>query len=146
MATPRKPSLYDLLQVRPDATTQDVRSAYRRLARRHHPDRSDSTDSEMMSELNSAYETLSDPDSRAHYDRNLFSSGRPRRRVRTLREAARARRRAWAAVLVTVSVLLAIAGWTLLRDAPKPKPPRPPGHADAKADPVPPPGGPAPAR
>lgn len=42
------------------AKLSEIKSAYRRLARHHHPDRHDSTDDEMMKQLNRAYQLLLD--------------------------------------------------------------------------------------
>jgi molecular chaperone DnaJ len=68
MATKR--SHYDVLGVTPTASTKDVQSAYRRLARLHHPDVSGSDSSSIeMAELNNAWSVLSDPVSRFNYDR-----------------------------------------------------------------------------
>jgi molecular chaperone DnaJ len=63
-------SHYDTLQVRRDASAAEVRDAYRRLARRHHPDRGGRDDAAMAS-INEAYRVLSDPARRALYDASL---------------------------------------------------------------------------
>jgi molecular chaperone DnaJ len=61
---------YQLLQVPQDASADDVKRAYRRLAREYHPDRNpDPGARERMAEINHAYEVLSDPERRARYDR-----------------------------------------------------------------------------
>jgi len=61
--------LYEILGVRRDATDDDIRKAYRRLAREHHPDVSgDPAAEERFKEVAGAYEILSDPDKRARYD------------------------------------------------------------------------------
>ena len=54
-----------------DASEQDLKSAFRRLAKDHHPDRNPGdTDAEQkFKELNEAYEVLKDPQKRAAYDR-----------------------------------------------------------------------------
>lgn len=60
---------YDVLQVQSTADPDVVQAAYRRLARRYHPDNNDSPEAtELMRQLNSAYETLSDPEKRTEYD------------------------------------------------------------------------------
>lgn len=60
---------YATLGLTPDADAAAVRAAYRRLARRHHPDLNRASDaSAQMSELNEAYEALSDPARRRVYD------------------------------------------------------------------------------
>lgn len=59
----------------PDASGEAIREAYRRLARRHHPDRAGQTDHRpgAMSEINEAYRVLHDPARRAVYDAGLRS-------------------------------------------------------------------------
>ena len=62
--------LYEILQLHPSAHPDVIQAAYRRLAFLYHPDRNPSPEAaEMMKRLNLAYETLSDPDRRAAYDR-----------------------------------------------------------------------------
>ncbi len=58
---------YETLGLRPDATPAEIRDAYRRLARRHHPDRG-AADAEAMPLINEAYRVLGDPARRAAYD------------------------------------------------------------------------------
>jgi curved DNA-binding protein CbpA len=58
---------YAILRVAPDADVDDIRDAYRRLARIHHPDVGGSGD--RMAELNEAWALLSDPRQRRAYDR-----------------------------------------------------------------------------
>ncbi|MFI5043476.1 MAG: molecular chaperone DnaJ [Acidimicrobiales bacterium] len=63
--------LYEVLEVSRDATQDDIKRAYRRLAREHHPDANpdDPHAEARFKELASAYEVLSDPDKRSKYDR-----------------------------------------------------------------------------
>lgn len=64
--------LYKILQVDPDADLEVVEAAYRRLARRYHPDLNHAAWAvERMKELNTAYETLRSPRRRALYDRQF---------------------------------------------------------------------------
>ena len=66
-------SLYEILQVDPRAEPEVLEAAYRRLARKYHPDVCRTSDSvERMKELNAAYEVLGDPAKRADYDRALL--------------------------------------------------------------------------
>ncbi len=62
---------YAILGVRKDATQEEIKRAYRRLAREWHPDRrpGDKAAEERFKEINQAYEVLSDPKKRAEYDR-----------------------------------------------------------------------------
>jgi molecular chaperone DnaJ len=65
-----KRDYYEVLEIGRGATPEEVKQAYRRLARRYHPDVSDLSDAEdRFKEINEAYEVLSDPDKRATYDR-----------------------------------------------------------------------------
>ncbi len=59
---------YLILQVQPNADPEVIQAAYRRLARKYHPDVEDN-DPAQMQKLNEAYEVLSSPDKRAAYDR-----------------------------------------------------------------------------
>ena len=62
---------YELLGVGRDATEDDLKKAFRKLARQYHPDANpDDAEAETrFKEIALAYETLSDPQKRAHYDR-----------------------------------------------------------------------------
>lgn len=65
-----KRDYYEVLGVGRDADENAIKSAYRRLARQHHPDVNKSDDAEeRFKEINEAYEVLSDADKRAAYDR-----------------------------------------------------------------------------
>ncbi|GAB4038486.1 MAG: DnaJ C-terminal domain-containing protein [Rubrivivax sp.] len=60
---------YDVLGVAPDAGVDEIKKAYRRLARKYHPDVSKEGDAAArMSEVNEAWAVLSDPERRAAYD------------------------------------------------------------------------------
>lgn len=80
-STKMKPrSLYDVLRVKRNATPSEIKSAYRSLAKRYHPDASDSNqnDDRDFIDIHNAYATLSDPTTRALYDLKL-STGLERR-------------------------------------------------------------------
>ena len=61
---------YETLGVARDATLDDVKRAYRKLARKYHPDVSSDKDAEAkFKEVGEAYAVLKDPEKRAAYDR-----------------------------------------------------------------------------
>lgn len=62
---------YEVLGVSRDATAEEIKKAYRRLAMKYHPDRNpgDETAKEKFEEVGAAYAALSDPQKRAAYDR-----------------------------------------------------------------------------
>ena len=66
-----KRDYYDVLGVSRDATDQDIKSAYRKHALKHHPDRNPGSHDaeEKFKEAAEAYAVLADPDKRAAYDR-----------------------------------------------------------------------------
>ncbi|MDD3857815.1 MAG: J domain-containing protein [Methanoculleus sp.] len=60
---------YDILGLSPDAAPDEIRAAYRRLAKQYHPDINHDPDAgERFIAIQQAYETLIDPDARARYD------------------------------------------------------------------------------
>ena len=60
---------YKVLDVARDATADQIKKAFRRLARTYHPDVSKESDATArMSEINEANAVLSDPEKRAAYD------------------------------------------------------------------------------
>lgn len=68
---------YKTLGVARDATAEDLKKAFRKLARKYHPDVSKEADAQLrMQEVNEAYAVLSDPEKRAAYDQ-LGSGHRP---------------------------------------------------------------------
>ena len=65
---------YEALGVPRDASAEDIRRAYRKLARTYHPDVNQDPDAEeRFKEISEAYDVLSDPEARARYDR--FGAG-----------------------------------------------------------------------
>lgn len=72
-------SHYDTLGVGRSASPEEIKSAYRKLAMKHHPDRGG--DQKQFQQITEAYETLSDPDKKAFYDHgggqrgNSFNDG-----------------------------------------------------------------------
>lgn len=63
---------YKILQVDPEAEDEVIQAAYRRLARKYHPDLAEAEDAERrMAAINAAWELLGTPGSRAAYDHSL---------------------------------------------------------------------------
>ena len=76
-------TLYDTLGVSKSASQDEIKKAYRKLARQYHPDKNpgDSAAEERFKEVQSAYDTLSDDEKRKQYDRFGATNGRPARVV-----------------------------------------------------------------
>lgn len=66
MYTPYKDDYYAILEIAPSASQEDIRKAYLRLSKIHHPDLGGST--EMMQRINNAYFVLHDPTEKESYD------------------------------------------------------------------------------
>jgi len=71
-------SLYDTLGVKKGASADEIKKAYRKLARQFHPDanQGDKTAEERFKQVQTAYDVLSDPEKRKAYDRWGSTNGR----------------------------------------------------------------------
>ena len=59
---------YKTLDILKNANNKEIKIAYRRLARKYHPDRNSNVSDEIMKNINIAFEVLSDPEKRKLYD------------------------------------------------------------------------------
>ena len=75
---------YEILGVSNNASPEEIKKEFRRLARRYHPDLNpgDKTAEEKFKQINEAYDILSDDTKRQQHDSQLFTAGK-RRFVRT---------------------------------------------------------------
>ena len=80
---------YDILRVSHRAAPEGVRTAYRRLAQKYHPDKlpGNADAVRIMAMLNEAYGVLSDAERRAHYDRRIEDERVQRTRPRRMAHA-----------------------------------------------------------
>src|SRR3954470_2599692 len=81
MSTSTKRCYYETLEVERDADDSALKSSFRKLAMKFHPDKNpgDNASEVKFKEINEAYEVLKDPDKRAAYDRfghAAFEQGR----------------------------------------------------------------------
>ena len=74
-----KKDYYELLGIDKDSTEKEIKLAYRKLAKKYHPDvnATDPKAKEKFIEIKEAYETLIDPIKRRIYDRSKFNPQNP---------------------------------------------------------------------
>ncbi|MEM7271594.1 MAG: J domain-containing protein [Actinomycetota bacterium] len=131
MSVRRQVTHYEVLGVTPDCSFDELRTAYRRLAREHHPDVATlPTSDRVMAAVNEAWRVLSDHDLRQRYDETMevrvgHTASRPAPRPPSSpRPPTGSRRQAWAAgVQAQMARLARLAGrsatQTLLIRAPR---------------------------
>jgi hypothetical protein len=117
---PEVADLYEVLQVSPNAEPEVIEAAYRRLARKYHPDVAHTPEAaDRMRQIARAYRVLSDPDRRAAYDPAWASrriqeqfaahqSAQRRRRAPGEPAGARSAALAWLAIGLAVVVGLVV--------------------------------------
>ncbi len=81
-------SLYTTLGVLPDATPEEIKTAFRRAAMKNHPDRADGNHI-LMQAIQAAYDVLSDPERRQVYDETGSTARPPTRHKRAVDLLAR---------------------------------------------------------
>lgn len=69
------PNYYEVLEVSKNATQEEIKSQYRKLAKKLHPDKTKNQETEeVMTQINKAYEVLSDQELREKYDKYFKES------------------------------------------------------------------------
>ena len=78
-----RPDYYKTLGVGKDASDEEIKKSYRKLARQYHPDRNpgDKQAEERFKEISQAYDVLSDAEKRKQYDRGSGPFGGFSRRL-----------------------------------------------------------------
>ncbi|KAI8594200.1 DnaJ domain-containing protein [Geranomyces variabilis] len=72
---PKEPSFYEVLEVSPSATTAEIKTAYRKQALRHHPDKNGGSQEQFI-KVGEAHYILSDASLRRQYDATLAQKAR----------------------------------------------------------------------
>ena len=81
MASNTVKNYYEILEISVNSTTSEIKSAYRKLARKYHPDVNKTSEAvEIFKQINLAYETLIDEDKRRQYDtiNGIFKTENPK--------------------------------------------------------------------
>ncbi len=69
------PTYYEILGVEPTANDEQLKAAWKAKQKEYHPDNQETGDEKLAKQINEAYDTLSDPDKRAAYDRGAGLTG-----------------------------------------------------------------------
>jgi len=82
---------YDILQIKPDASADEIQHAYRKLAMRYHPDRNPDPDAAAkMADINEAYEMLQNPLQRGNAEAPVSKANQTDDLTHSILSAARA--------------------------------------------------------
>jgi len=82
---------YDILQIKPDASADEIQHAYRKLAMRYHPDRNPAPDAAAkMADINEAYEMLQNPIQRGNAEATISKANQTDDLTHSILSAARA--------------------------------------------------------
>lgn len=65
-------NLYSILDVSTSATEEEIKKAYKELAKKLHPDRNNGIETEQFKEITEAYNILSDKKKKAEYDKEII--------------------------------------------------------------------------
>ena len=87
VSTMQIPDYYQILEVGRDATAREIKKAYRKLAKRYHPDKNPERTAfaeKMFREVGNAYNTLQDKRQKSNYDRALQTVERQQKSPRSL--------------------------------------------------------------
>jgi len=74
LANENLPDYYEILGVKKDATSEQIKKSFRELAKKTHPDKTKEDSEQEMININKAYEILSDEKSKEKYDRYFKSN------------------------------------------------------------------------
>jgi hypothetical protein len=82
---------YDILQIKPDASADEIQHAYRKLAMRYHPDRNPAPDAAAkMADINEAYEMLQNPIQHGNAEAPISKANQTDDLIHSILSAARA--------------------------------------------------------